>query len=94
VVGLRFTSLVVMLRFKGMLRSFSVWVKRFFRANAGAVFILGFQVLLVACAAMLVFEMAWLAEGVAVVAYFLLVVGVVFQLVCFVRGSDGEKVSE
>lgn len=78
-----------MSRFKEMLRSFSVWIKRFFRANPGAVFILGFQVLLLACGAMLVFEMAWLAEGVAVVAYFLLVVGVVFQLVCFVRGSDG-----
>jgi hypothetical protein len=89
VVGLRFTSLVVMLRFKGMLRSFSVWIKRFFRANPGAVFILGFQVLLLACAAMLVFGFSFLAEDVAVVAYFLLVVGVVFQLVCFVRDSDG-----
>jgi hypothetical protein len=78
-----------MLRFKRMLRSFSVWVKRFFRANPGAVFILGFQVLLVACAAMMVFGFSFLAEDVAVVAYFLLVVSVVFQLVCFVRDSDG-----
>jgi hypothetical protein len=78
-----------MLRFNGMLRSFSVWVKRFFRANPRAVFILGFQVLLVACAAMLVFGFLFLAEFVAVVAYFLLVVGVVFQLVFFMRDSDG-----
>jgi hypothetical protein len=78
-----------MLRFNGMLRSFSVWLKRFFRANPGAVFILGFQVLLVACAAMMVFGFSFLAEDVAVVAYFLLVVSVVFQLVCFVRDSDG-----
>jgi hypothetical protein len=83
-----------MLRFKGTLRSFSVWAKRFFRANLGAVFILGFQVLLVACAAMLAFGFSFLAENVAVVAYFLLVVGVVLQLVCFVRGSGGEEVSE
>jgi len=63
--------------------------KSFLRDNPGAVFVLGFQVLLVACAAVLVFGMAWLAEFVAVGAYFLLVVGVVLQLVCFVRDSDG-----
>jgi len=82
-----------MLRFKGTLRSFSVWAKRFFRVNPGALPIVGFQVLLVACAVMLVFGFSVLAEGVAVAAYFLLVAGVVLQLVCFVRGSGGEEVS-
>jgi uncharacterized membrane protein YtjA (UPF0391 family) len=38
---------------------------------------------------MMVFGFSFLAEDVAVVAYFLLVVSVVFQLVCFVRDSDG-----
>lgn len=75
------------------LAKFLIWAKRFFSDNPGAFFVFGFQVLLVACAVMLVFEMAALAEGVAVVAYFLLVAGVVLQLVCFVRGSRGGEVS-
>lgn len=73
---------------------FLVRVRRFFRENPGAVFVLGFQVLLVVCAFLLVFGMVWLAEGFAVGAFFLLVVGVVLQLVWFVRGSDGGEVSE
>jgi len=75
------------------LAKFLIRAKQFFRDNPGAFFVFGFQVLLVACAVMLVFEMAALAEGVAVVAYFLLVAGVVLQLVCFVRGSRGGEVS-
>lgn len=69
--------------------TFLVRVRQFFRENPGAVFVLGFQVLLLACAFLLVFGMVSLAEGFAVGAFFLLVVGVVLQLVCFVRGSDG-----
>jgi hypothetical protein len=61
------------------------WAKRFFRENPAALFIVGFQVLLVACAALLVLGLASSAEGVAVGAYFLLVAGVVLQLVWFVR---------
>lgn len=86
--------LMSMVRFRVRVDSFLVRAKRFFRENPGAVFIVGFQVVLVACAVMLAFGFSFLAENVAVVAYFLLVVGVVLQLVCFVRGSDGEKVSE
>jgi hypothetical protein len=61
------------------------WAKRFFRENPGALFIVGFQVLLAACAALLVLGLAASAEGVAVGAYFLLVIGVVLQLIWFVR---------
>jgi hypothetical protein len=60
--------------------------KRFLRENPGAVFVLGFQVLLVTCAVLLVSGLSFLAEGLAVAAYFLLVVGVVVQLVSFLRG--------
>jgi hypothetical protein len=82
-----------MVRFKVRAGSFLVRVKRFFRENPGALFIVGFQVLLVACAVILVFGTGWLAEGVAVVAYFMLVAGVVTQLVCFVRESRGGRAS-
>ncbi len=83
--------LMSMVRFRVGASSFLVRVKRFFRENPGAVFIVGFQGLLVACAVMLVFGMGGLAEGVAVVAYFMLVAGVVTQLVCFVRNSRGGR---
>jgi hypothetical protein len=65
--------------------SFLVRVKRFLRENPSAVFVLGFQVLLVTCAVLLVLGMASLAEGVAVGAYFSLVAGVVVQLIDFLR---------
>jgi Flp pilus assembly protein TadB len=70
--------------------SFLIRVKHFLRENPGAVFVLGFQVLLVACAVLLVFGMASLAESVAVGAYFSLVAGVVLQLVWFVRRDRRE----
>jgi heme/copper-type cytochrome/quinol oxidase subunit 4 len=72
--------------------SFLIKVKRFFRENPGAVLVLGFQVVLVICAVLLVLGGSFLAESIAVVAYFLLVLGVVLQLVCFVRSSDGGEV--
>ena len=72
--------------------SFLIKVKRFFRENPGAVLVLGFQVVLVICAVLLVLGGSFLAESIAVVAYFLLVLGVVLQLVCLVRSSDGGEV--
>lgn len=80
-----------MLRFKAKAGSLLLSVKRFFRENPGAVFIVGFQVSLVACAIMLVLGMGVLAEGVAVVAYFLIVTGVVVQLVLFLKKRDGDS---
>jgi hypothetical protein len=77
-------------RLKVRLFSFWSWAKRFFRENPGALFVVGFQVSLVACAVLLVVGLAYVAEGLAVVAYFMLVAGVVVQLVFFVRCSRGE----
>jgi len=71
------------------LKGFAVRVLRFFRENPGALPIVGFQFLLLVCAVLLVLSMSDVAEGLAVVAYFLLVAGVVFQLVDYVRDSSG-----
>ena len=81
-------------QFRVRLFSFLSWMKRFFRENPGAVFVLGFEVVLVACAVLLVAGLASLAESLAVVGYFLLVAGVVVQLVWFVRVSRGGRVGE
>lgn len=85
--------LMSMVRFRARAGSFLVRVKRFFRENPGSLFIVGLQVLLAACAVMLVFGTGWLADGVAVVAYFMLVAGIVVQLVCFLRDSRGGQAS-
>ena len=62
---------------------------RVFRENPGALPVVGFQFLLLVCAFLLAFGVGDVAEGLAVVAYFLLVAGVVFQLVDYVRDSRG-----
>ena len=53
-------------------------IKRYFRRNPGAPFVVGFQVLLLVCAGLLVLGNSSLANEVAVYAYYLLVAGVVF----------------
>ena len=89
--GSRFMS---MKQLRVRLFSFGSWVKRFFRENPSALFIVGFEVLLVTCAVLLVVGLASLAEGLAVVAYFLLVTGVIVQLAFFGKGSRGGEASE
>jgi len=63
--------------------------KRFFNENLGAPFILGFQALLLVCAGLLAFDnltnCVFLANEIAVVAYFMLVIGVILQLFSFLR---------
>ncbi|MCD6432213.1 hypothetical protein J7L33_05920 [Candidatus Bathyarchaeota archaeon] len=71
------------------LKGLVVRVLRFFRENPGALPVVGFQFLLLVCAFLLAFGVGDVAEGLAVVAYFLLVAGVVFQLVDYVRDSRG-----
>ncbi|MFQ5821149.1 MAG: hypothetical protein ACE5I5_14245 [Candidatus Heimdallarchaeota archaeon] len=65
-------------------------IKRYLRDNPGASFIIGFQILLLVCAGLLILGNSVWAEGVAVVAYFSLVIGVVLQLISFLRHREGE----
>jgi len=80
--------------FKLLLHDFLPKVKRYFRENLGAPFVIGFQVLLVVAAGLLaVGNSAWASE-VAVYAYYLLVVGVVLQLFSFVRSRGEDSTQE
>ena len=63
----------------------------YFRENWGAPFIIGFQVLLLACAGLLVQGSSGLANDVAVYAYYLLVIGVILQLVSFLKNRKSEE---
>jgi hypothetical protein len=62
--------------------------KGYFRENWGAPFILGFMLLLVVAAASLAIGLGFLANEVAIYAYYALVEGVVLQLVCFLKYGE------
>ena len=69
-------------------------IRRYFRGNPGASFVIGFQILLLVCAGLLILGNSIWAEGVAIAAYFSLVIGVVVQLFsltrCHGRGIEQE----
>lgn len=60
-------------------------LKSYLRENWGAPFVIGFMLLLLICAGLLVGSRLDLANEVAIYAYYMLVVGVVLQLVSFLR---------
>jgi uncharacterized membrane protein len=70
-------------------RAIPARVKGYVRENWGAPFVVAFMLLLLVAAASLAMGSEFLANGVAVFAYFALVVGVVLQLVCYLK--YGEK---
>jgi len=76
----------------------NVWVpkiKKYFKNNPGAPFIIGFQLLLLVCVGLLIQGNLVIANEVAVYAYFSLVIGVVLQLIAYLRhGNMMEKKSD
>ena len=64
-------------------------IVRYLRQNLGAPFIIVFQMLLLFCAFLLIRGYSNLANEVAIYAYYSLVIGVVLQLVSFLRHRDG-----
>ena len=70
--------------FKGII----VQLRSYFGENWGAPFIIGFMFLLIAAAVSLSVGLEFLANDVAVYAYFALVAGVVLQLVCFLKYGE------
>jgi hypothetical protein len=68
-------------------------VRGFVRESWGAPFIVGFMLLLVVAAASLPMGLVDLANGAATAGYCALVVGVILQLVCFLKYNkrNGEE---
>ncbi len=64
-------------------------IVRYLRKNLGSPFIIVFQMLLLYCAFLLVRGNSNLANDVVVYAYYSLMIGVVLQLVSFLRPGDG-----
>lgn len=66
-------------------------IKRYFRRNPAAFFITGFQILLLVCGGLLISGSSYWAEGIAVSAYFSLVIGVVLHLFSFLKHGEGDS---
>jgi hypothetical protein len=61
---------------------------KYLRQNLGVLFIIIFQILLLSCAFLLIRGYSDLANGVAIYAYYSLVIGVVLHLVSFLYHRD------
>jgi hypothetical protein len=70
---------------KSIARKVPSRVKVYIRENWGAPFIVGFMALLMVTTVSMLMGLVVLADEVAVYAYYALVVGVVLQLVCFLK---------
>jgi hypothetical protein len=63
---------------------FILRIKTYFWENPSALFIVCFQISLILCAGLLILDKAALAEGIAVLGFFSLVVGVILNLYSYV----------
>ena len=72
------------------IRKYLYRIKNYFRLNPQALFIVGFQILLLGSAGLLSSGNSFWADGVAVVAYFSLVIGIVLQLISLIRHKEDE----
>jgi hypothetical protein len=67
-------------------------IKRYFKENPGAPFIIGFQISLLSCAFLLSIGKLSLAEKISVYAFCFVVIGVFLQLVSLLK--EGKKKKE
>jgi heme/copper-type cytochrome/quinol oxidase subunit 4 len=90
--GLKTSGSVVRKVFGALARRVPERARGYVKENWGAPFVVGFMALLMTAAVFLLMNFAVLANEISVYAYYALVVGVVLQLVCFLkyRGGEGE----
>jgi Gpi18-like mannosyltransferase len=62
-------------------------LEEYLRENPGALFIIFFQILLIICAILLIQGKSTLADDIAVYAYYSLVIGVILQIISFMKIS-------
>jgi undecaprenyl pyrophosphate phosphatase UppP len=78
---------------KGFAKTIPARVEGYVRENWGAPFVIGFMLLLMVASVSLSMGLDFLANEVAIYAYYALVVGVVLQLSSFLksRGEESEQ---
>ena len=65
--------------------TFQIRVKGYVRENWGSPFVVGFIFLLLSAAILLSLGISYWAEQIAVYSYYALVIGVVLQIVCYIK---------
>lgn len=66
-------------------------IKKYLKENLGAPFIIGFQILLLWCAFLMSRGYSSMANETAIYAYYMLVVGVILQLVSFLMEEKAKQ---
>jgi len=79
---IQFKKLVMKVTFGG--RTFTLNLS-YFQENWGAPFIIGFMMLLMTAAGFLCYGLEKVANNLAVYSYYLLVIGVILQFICYLK---------
>lgn len=82
---------MILSMFKNFAKKVPVRIKNYTRENWGAPFIVSFMLLLFGAAFTLSLELSALANEVAIYAYYALVVGIVLQIVCFLKNDKRNR---
>jgi hypothetical protein len=70
-------------------RTYTFDLLSYLRENWGAPFIIAFMVMLMAAAGYLCYGLESIANDIAVYAYYSLVIGVILQLICYLKYGEG-----
>lgn len=62
-----------------------VKIRVYVKENGGSPFIVGFMFLLIGAGVSLSAGFSWLADNIAVYAFYALVIGVILQIICFLK---------
>lgn len=65
-------------------------IVNYFRCNPNSLFIVGFQIFFLGSAGLLLVGNSFWAERVTILAYFSLVIGIILQLISFIRNKEIE----
>ena len=75
-------------------KTIALKIKVYVKENWGSPFIVGFMLLLISAAVSLSVGLSYWANDIAVYAFYALVIGVVLQLVCFLKFSRKPREAE
>jgi uncharacterized membrane protein len=82
------TSIRVKYRGKDVTSKVSERLRGYLKENWGAPFIIAFMVMLMMAAGYLCYGLGSIADDIAVYAYYSLVIGVVLQLICYLKYGE------
>lgn len=72
------------------IKKYLLKIVNYFRCNHNSLFIVGFQIFFLVSAVLLSVGNSFWAESVAIFAYFSLAIGIILQLISFIRNKEIE----